>query len=126
VTDRATVEDLAMRGATAPAPASLRALYREALQDFGARALWSSRPVDQPTIADLLAITESLRVEGGVSGRRLAEQIIAACRAALELLVAPVAPVGGPSEPGKLPTIHSAEVRSDADGTLLEWVVASS
>ncbi len=83
MTDRATVEDLAMRGATAPAPASLRALYREAFQDFGMRALWSSRPVDQPTIGDLLAITESLRVEGGVSGRRLAEQIIAACRAAL-------------------------------------------
>jgi len=39
--------------------------------------------VEQPTIADLLAITESLRVEGGVSGRRLAQQIVEACRAAL-------------------------------------------
>jgi hypothetical protein len=83
VTDRATIEDLATRGATTAAPASLCALYREAFRDFGARALWSSRAVDQPTIADLLAITESLRVEGGISGRRLAEQIVVACRAAL-------------------------------------------
>jgi hypothetical protein len=45
--------------------------------------LWSSRPVAEPTIADILAITESLRVEGGVAGRRLAEQIVTACRAAL-------------------------------------------
>lgn len=36
-----------------------------------------------PTIADLLAITESLRVEGGVAGRWRAEEIVAACRAAL-------------------------------------------
>ncbi len=83
MTDRATVEDLAARGATAVAPASLRALYREAFDEYGVRALWSSRAVEQPTIADLLAITESLRVEGGIAGRRLAEQIIAACRAAL-------------------------------------------
>jgi hypothetical protein len=55
----------------------------EAFRDYGLRALWSSRPVERPTLADLLAITESLRVEGGVAGRRLAERIIAACRAAL-------------------------------------------
>jgi hypothetical protein len=57
----------------------VRALYSEAFRDYGVRALWSSQQVDRPTLADLLAITESLRVEGGVSGRRLAERIIAAC-----------------------------------------------
>ncbi|MGA3403608.1 MAG: hypothetical protein ABSC95_30715 [Acetobacteraceae bacterium] len=61
----------------------MRALYRTAFRDYGLRALWSSRPVAEPTIADILAITESLRVEGGVAGRRLAEQIVTACRAAL-------------------------------------------
>jgi hypothetical protein len=83
MSDRATVEDMKQRGATAPAPENLRVLYKEAFRDYGTRALWSSRPVDQPTIADLLAITESLRVEGGISGRRLAVRIVEACRAAL-------------------------------------------
>jgi hypothetical protein len=79
----ATLDELKRRGATIPAPADLRALYREAFQSYGLRALWSSRAAKEPTIADLLAITESLRVEGGVSGRRLAERIVSGCRAAL-------------------------------------------
>jgi hypothetical protein len=83
MTDTPTIEDLKLRGAATPAPEQLRALYRQAFREYGLRALWSSRPIDQPTIADLLAITESLRVEGGTSGRRMAEQIVSACRAAL-------------------------------------------
>jgi len=78
-----TIEDLKRRGATRAAPEDLRALYRQAFHDYGLRALWSSRPVAEPTIADILAITESLRVEGGIAGRRMAEQIVTACRAAL-------------------------------------------
>jgi hypothetical protein len=58
-------------------------LYRQAFQQFGAQALWSSRPVPDPTAADALAITHSLRVEGNVEARRLAEQIEEACRAAV-------------------------------------------
>jgi hypothetical protein len=57
-------------------------LYRQAFAEYGARALWSSRPVDKPTPADALAITESLRVEGDLNARRLAERIEALCRAA--------------------------------------------
>jgi hypothetical protein len=83
MTDISTIENMKARGATTPAPESLRALYAEAFRDYGFRALWSSRRVDQPTIADLLAITESLRVEGGLLGRQLAEQIVTACRATL-------------------------------------------
>jgi hypothetical protein len=83
MTDSATIDDLKRRGAGAPASEELRALYQQAFTDYGLRALWSSRPAARPTIADLLAITESLRVEGGVSGRQLAERIVAACRAAL-------------------------------------------
>jgi hypothetical protein len=78
-----TIEDMKQRGAETPASEPLRALYQEAFRDYGIRALWSSRPVPEPTVADLLAITESLRVEGGISGRRLALQIVEACRAAL-------------------------------------------
>jgi hypothetical protein len=78
-----TIDDLKRNGAGRPAPENLLALYRQAFGDYGLRALWSSRPVAEPTIADVLAITESLRVEGGVAGRRLAEQIVTACRAAL-------------------------------------------
>jgi hypothetical protein len=58
-------------------------LYRRAFERFGASALWSSRPEAEPTAADALAITESLRVEGNLQARRLAEQIERACRAAV-------------------------------------------
>jgi hypothetical protein len=57
-------------------------LYRRAFEEFGVAALWSSRPVPNPTPADALAITHSLRVEGNLQARRLAEQIEQACRAA--------------------------------------------
>ncbi|MEO8727220.1 MAG: hypothetical protein ABI383_13985 [Acidobacteriaceae bacterium] len=59
-----------------------RELYRRAFQQFGPSALWSSRPVLNPTPADALAIVHSLRVEGNLEARRLAEQIERACRAA--------------------------------------------
>ena len=58
-------------------------LYRRAFEKFGASALWSSRPVPNPTPADALAITPSLRVEGNLQARKLAEQIELACRATL-------------------------------------------
>ena len=59
------------------------ALYQRAFTEFGASALWSSRPVPDPTPEDALAITHSLRVEGDLRARRLAEQIEQACRNAL-------------------------------------------
>jgi hypothetical protein len=77
------IDDLKRLGAAIPAPDELRALYLEAFRTYGLRALWSSKPVEQPTLADLLAITESLRVEGGIPGRQLAETIVTGCRAAL-------------------------------------------
>jgi len=58
-------------------------LYRRAFQEYGASALWSSRPVSNPTREDALAITRSLRVEGDLKARRLAEEIEKACSAAL-------------------------------------------
>jgi hypothetical protein len=66
----------------APAP-DFVILYRRAFEEFGAAALWSSKPVADPTPADALAITYSLRVEGDLQARRPAEQIDQACRAAL-------------------------------------------
>jgi len=63
-------------------PDDLATLYRRAFEDFGASALWSSRPVPDPTPADALAITRTLRVEGDLRARRLAEQIEQACRRA--------------------------------------------
>ncbi|MGO9269786.1 MAG: hypothetical protein ACLQOO_05950 [Terriglobia bacterium] len=58
-------------------------LYRRAFEEFGASALWSSKPVPDPTPADAVAITHSLRVEGNLEARRLAEQIERLCRAAI-------------------------------------------
>ena len=59
----------------------LTTLYRRAFAEFGQSSLWSSQPVGTPTPGDALAITHSLRVEGSLAARRLAEQIEAACRA---------------------------------------------
>jgi len=58
-------------------------LYRRAFEEFGASTSWSSRPVPGPTPADALAITRSLRVEGNLHARRLAEELDQACRAAV-------------------------------------------
>jgi hypothetical protein len=66
-----------------PQPGDFASLYRLAFERFGASALWSSKPVLDPTPADALAITHSLRVEGDLQARRLAEQIEQVCRAAV-------------------------------------------
>lgn len=60
---------------------TVESLYNEAFERFGASALWSSRPVPNPSLADALAITHSLRVEGDLEARRLAERIEHLCRA---------------------------------------------
>jgi len=57
------------------------ALYRRAFEQFGVAALWSFRPVPDPAPEDALAICRSLRIEGNLEARRLAEQIERACRA---------------------------------------------
>ncbi len=63
-------------------PQEIATLYRRAFDEFGASALWSSKPVAEPTPDDAMAITRSLRVEGDLNARRLAEQIEQACRRA--------------------------------------------
>ena len=81
--DHRSLDELKEAAAGHPAPEGVAELYRQAFRDFGALALWSSRPAANPTAADALAITGSLTVEGDRNARRLAEQIEAACRAAL-------------------------------------------
>jgi hypothetical protein len=66
-----------------PGPQNFASLYRRAFEQFGTSALWSSKAVPDSTPADALAITRSLRVEGNLQARHLAEQIEQACRAAL-------------------------------------------
>ena len=73
-----------MHGMSEPGPPDdFVTLYRRAFEQFGISALWSSRPVSELTPADALAITHTLRVEGDMKARRLAEQIEQACRAAV-------------------------------------------
>jgi hypothetical protein len=62
-------------------PEDLASLYRRAFADYGVRALWNLRPVEDPSPADALAITKALRTHGRMDGRRLAERIEALCRA---------------------------------------------
>jgi hypothetical protein len=58
-------------------------LYRRAFTEFGTRALWNIKRLDNPTVAQILAITRQLRTEGDMNARRLAEQIERAARANL-------------------------------------------
>jgi hypothetical protein len=58
-------------------------LYRRAFAEYGTRALWNKRLIEQPTPEDALVVARALRIEGDLAARRLAEQIEKACRAAL-------------------------------------------
>ena len=58
-------------------------LYRRALAEYGARALWNKRVLEVPTPEDALVVARALRIEGDREARRLAEQIEQACRAAI-------------------------------------------
>ena len=59
----------------------IETLYRTAFKEYGAVALWNMRPVEQPTPADALAITQALRTHGSMTGRRLSERIEEICHA---------------------------------------------
>jgi hypothetical protein len=70
-------------GAEPTVQEKLESLYRRAFSEFGGSALWSNRPVENPTADDVLAITRSLRVEGNLRARKLAEETEQAYRAAI-------------------------------------------
>ena len=78
-----TLDELKDLGAGRPAPEPVAALYREAFRRFGTQALWSRREGAAPTIAQALVIAESLRRDGDLACRALAQEIEAACHAAL-------------------------------------------
>jgi hypothetical protein len=81
--DTRDLEQLKDLGAGRPAPEEVVRLYRQAFADFGTRALWNWRRMEQPTITQVLAIADSLKVEGDIKARALAIAIEQACRAAL-------------------------------------------
>ena len=83
MTDARDLEELKRLGAGRPAPEGVAALYHEAFKTFGAQALWTRTPSEHPTIAQALAVAESLRREGNMKSRPLAARIEAACRAAV-------------------------------------------
>ena len=58
-------------------------LYRRAFAEFGVRALWNKRLLEEPTPEDALVVARALRIEGNLDARRLAEEIEQACRAAV-------------------------------------------
>lgn len=57
-------------------------LYRRAFREFGARALWNVRELENPSPEDALVVARYLRVEGNLAARRLAERIEQVCHAA--------------------------------------------
>lgn len=75
-TGRGKISDMDKESAP---PEDLASLYHRAFEKFGARALWNVREQEAPSRADALAITRTLRVEGDLAARRLAEQIEKAC-----------------------------------------------
>jgi hypothetical protein len=56
-------------------------LYRRAFEEYGTRALWNVRKLEDPNPQDALVIARYLRLEGNLSARRLAEQIEEVCHA---------------------------------------------
>lgn len=64
-------------------PENFAGLYRRAFAEYGARALWNKRMLEEPTQEDALVIARALRIEGNREARKLAEEIENACRAAL-------------------------------------------
>lgn len=66
-----------------PLQPDFESLYHRAFADFRLRALWNVRELEHPTAEQALVITRSLRVEGDLNARRLAEQLKRACRATL-------------------------------------------
>lgn len=77
------IERMMEAGEGRPAPPAVVALYLEAFHAYGPLMLWSSRQVEEPTIAQALAVAEALRTEGNMRSRPLAVRIEEACRAAL-------------------------------------------
>lgn len=59
----------------------IAALYAQAFAKYGVWALWNVPRQEKPTVADALAITRPLRVEGDMGARRLAEEIERLARA---------------------------------------------
>jgi hypothetical protein len=51
-------------------PEDFAVLYRRAFADYGARALWNMRAIEDPTPSDALAITRALRTHGGMETHR--------------------------------------------------------
>jgi hypothetical protein len=66
-----------------PQPENFLILYRRAFTEYGTRALWNKRLLEEPTPDDALVVARALRIEGNREARRLAEQIEQACRAAI-------------------------------------------
>jgi len=65
------------------AQAEYEVSYHRAFAEYKTRALWNVREFEHPTPEDAMAITRSLRIEGNLKARSLAEQIERACRAAV-------------------------------------------
>lgn len=68
---------------TTAAPDDFRSLYRRAFAEYGVRALWNKRLIEEPSAADALVVARALRIEGDRRARQLAEEIEKACRAAV-------------------------------------------
>ena len=66
---------------TQPTQPDFARLYRRAFEEYGTRALWNKRFLEEPTKEDALVVAHALRVEGNREARQLAEQIERACRA---------------------------------------------
>jgi hypothetical protein len=81
--DTRDLDELKDLGAGRPAPEGVARLYHQAFDEYGTRALWNWRRMEQPTITQALAIAHSLKVEGDIKARALAIAIEQACRAAL-------------------------------------------
>ncbi|MGA2401544.1 MAG: hypothetical protein ABSG91_07535 [Syntrophobacteraceae bacterium] len=68
-----------MKPEPATQPDDFVSLCRRAFKEFGSRALWNVRELEDPNPKDALVIARYLRVEGNLAARRLAERIERVC-----------------------------------------------
>jgi hypothetical protein len=78
-----SLEQLKDLGAGRSASDEIARLYRRAFAEFGTSALWSRKPLERPTVTQVLTVADALRTEGDLRARALAVEIEAKCRAAL-------------------------------------------
>ncbi|WP_244764096.1 hypothetical protein [Shinella curvata] len=62
-----------------PATAGVASLYHKAFENYGSLCFWSTKEMDEPSVADVLDAASRLKREGNMATRRFALRLEDAC-----------------------------------------------